>query len=264
MFYLKEFYQLFRANRLLSIIFLFSIMGIVISVTQKEEINYQLTKAQSIKLLPYFNALIQNGTNIEKIQRKMSDLPGVSTVKLLDHSAVSKEVKKLQQRFDKDLLNELSSLKLQRIKVELESGLLEKNQNLIKEYLARLVGKESITIGAVKRPSQFLKRKETFQQKIMKWGDIYIISFFSALFLMSIFLIQGRLNKQSYIIEKFQRKKYVKTKIMFAGASFAMGTALILNISLFKSITVMAIFPILIVTFTILALGTGLKLKFSH
>ena len=264
MFYLNEFFKLLKLNKILMLIFSFSILGAVTTFEQKETLKKKILTNNQEKQLPYFNALVQDNINIENIRRKMKELPGVISIAVLESKSLENELKKLQASFDKEILSELTDLNLKKIKIVLENGLLAKNQNLIREYLSRLAGKDSITLGGVKNPQSNTKKMESTQVKILKWADLYLMVLFSAFFLISMFLVQKNLNKHAFIIERFQRKKNVKAKIMISGVSFLFALSLILNFVLAGQVTLNIIAPIVVIAFTVILFTLTTKLKFNH
>ena len=81
--------------------------------------------------------------------------------------------------------------------VEFEDGVNLKNQNLVREYLARLVGKDSVTIGAVKMPRGINLKEGDFLTGFLKHVDLYIFAIFTGLFMLSLFLLQKSKNSDS-------------------------------------------------------------------
>jgi len=229
MFYLKEFSKLFKSNLILSLILGFSIFGLVTSVQQKELIKQEFSLNQKTKMVPYFNALISNKVSLESIQRKMIKLPGVFQVNIDDNKSLKEELGHLEKNFGSEIIGELSSLNYNKIKIQLEEGIHNKNQELVREYLARLVGKDSLTMGAVKLPQNIKLKDDDALLVFVKYLDVYLVLFFMVLAALCVFLLVKPLNNQAYIIEKFQRKSRVNMKILFSGLFSIASISFILN-----------------------------------
>ena len=219
MFYLKEFSKLFRSNLILSSILIFSVFGLVSSTLQKEKIKSELSLSQKTNTIPYFNALVSNKINLESIKRKMINLPGVFKVNVAQTHGLAEELGHLKKNFGQDIIGELSALNYKKLKIELEEGIHAKNQELVREYLSRLVGKESLTMGAVKTPRNINLKKDDSLLVFAQYADIYLTIFFMALMAICVLLLMKPLNNQAYIIEKFQRKTKVNIKVLMSGVS---------------------------------------------
>ena len=101
---------------------------------------------------PYFNAMIAKDMRVDGVVRKMKQLPGVDSIKLIQSSHVKKELEKIKSEFGSDVLDELSTLKSKNLKIFLENGISEKSFTLIKEYMERLVGGNAVTVSSIKKP----------------------------------------------------------------------------------------------------------------
>jgi hypothetical protein len=264
MFYLSEFFKLLKLNKILMGIFCLSIVGVITTFEQKDSLKKKILENNTSKQLPYFNALVQDSVNIENIQRKMKELPGVISVAVLESKSFKRELQKLQGSFDKEILSELTDINLKKIKIVLEKGLLEKNQNLIREYLSRLAGKDSVTLGGVKAPLLNKKHSESTQVKILKWTDLYLLSLLSLFFLISTVLLQKNVNKHAFIIERFQRRKNVKFKIMMTGATVMSLIAIVINFALAGKISVNIMAPVIVILFMMTLFTLTTKLRFNH
>lgn len=217
MFYLSEFFQILKLNKFLGFILFTGMFGVFSISHFEKEIKGQLSLDTKVKDTPYFNALIRKNLNIESVKRRMSKLPGVLAVAENRKKSLEKEIFHLKKIFGDDVINGLASKNYKKLKVELEKGIKLKSFILIKEYLSRLVGKDSITIGQMKRPKSLKLNQKDSLYIFLKWIDSYaILVFFFLWFIALVFLLRPVL-KRTYIIEKFQRKSYVGPKIILSG-----------------------------------------------
>lgn len=229
MFYLKEFNKLVKSHLVLSLILSISILGLMTSVIQKDRIKTELSLSKKTQMIPYFNALVSKNINAEGLKRKMKNLPGVFEVVVSEDKGIQKEISHLEKNFGKKIISELSSVNFQKIKVQLEKGIHIKNQELVREYLTRLVGKSDVTIGAIKQPRNVSLKKDDLLMMFTEKVDIYLLIFFMLMIAISVALLLKPLNNQSYIIEKFQRKEHVNIKILMSGILFISFISLALN-----------------------------------
>lgn len=243
MFYLKEFLKIFRSNFLVSMLLCLSIFGAVTTALQKDIISQKLSLNAQSEIIPYFNALIHSGDGLESVRRKMKQLPGVRDIKFPKEKKISAEVSYLKENFDESLISELAVMNFKRIKVELDNGIEVKNQNLIKEYLLRLVGQDSVTIGSIKTPRKIEISNNKALFNITTWAESYLLIFFMVLFTICLILLKKPINNHSFIIEKFQRKKDVNTKLILVGCSAIFLLSLGANQLLTREMNIFVLIP---------------------
>lgn len=247
MFYLKEFFKILKDNFVLSFIFLFSFTTFVSVSHNKNMIEKELSLTGKVKASPYFNALVSNDINLDSVQRKMKYLPGVKNVSLNASTTIKNEIEGLKSKFGESVIKSLSTINYRKLKVELEKGIHQKNQSLIREYLTKLVGRDSLTMGSVRQPKKLKLNKNDNLLVLLNWGGTYLIAISGVMFLISSILLAKQMNDISYLIEKFQRKKMVKIKIFMSGilclALFILG----LNLQVNTNINMFSIGAILVV-----------------
>ena len=254
MFYLKEFFKLLRDNIILSLVFVISLTSFISLSHNKMIVDKEVSLNQKMKLNPYFNALISNNTNLNSVIRKMKNLPGVSDVQVTQSNQLKSEVNQLKERFGEGIVSSLSTLNYRKIKIELDKGIHAKNQSLIKEYLGKLVGKSSLTVGMVKTPKQIKLDREASAFKVLDWGSSYLISLSGLMFFISTFLLARQASDISFLIERFQRKTMVKEKILISGLSVITVVLLASNIYFnanVEMISILAVIAVFVGTYTI-------------
>ena len=244
MFYIKEFLKIFRSNFLVCSLLAVSIFGAVTTSLQKDQLSSKLSLSSSTENIPYFNALIHNADGLQSVSRKMKQLPGVRDIIIPKSKKLTSEVNYLKENFDESLISELAVMNFKRIKIELENGVEVKNQNLIKEYLLRLMGKDSVTIGAIKTPRKVEVANNTLLSNITTWAESYLLIFFMVLFTICMILLRKPLTNHSFIIEKFQRRKDVNTKILLTGCTLLFGVSILLNQSISREVNIFVLIPI--------------------
>jgi hypothetical protein len=262
MFYLKEFLKITKENFVLTVIFAVSTIGMVSVSHNQSEIQDQLSISNKTQALPYFNALISSQTKMNSVIRRMKQLPGVINVQKTQSKSITKEISRLKKSFGEDVINSLSSINYSRVKVELENGIRAKSQNLIREYLTRLVGGESITMGEVRFPKEIKLKSEDPLMQFLKWFDVYSFIIFVSLWGMSAFLLLKPINTSAFIIEKFQRRSKTNLKIFVTGFMAIMIPTYAVNLSLNNKFEWFALVVVAGMCVTISSLTIGLKKRY--
>lgn len=262
MFYLKEFLKITKENFVLSAIFIISSIGIISISHNQEEIKSQLSISNKTQSLPYFNALISSQTKMNTIIRRMKQLPGVINVEKAQSKSISQEINKLKKSFGEEVINSLSSIGYSRVKIELEDGIRSKSQNLIREYLTRLVGGESVTMGEVRFPKEIKLKSQDPLMKFLNWFDVYSFFIVVGLWLMSAVLLLKPINTSSFIIEKFQRRTKTNLKIFVSGFIGIIIPVYIVNFLLNDKFEWIAFASIAGMCIVLFSLTTGLKKRY--
>ena len=229
MFYLKEFFKILKSNLLLSTIFVLSSLTLLTISGQQVKIKKLLSLKKQSSSGPYFNAIVSKNDNIDSVIRRMKNLPGVVSVEKHGASGIQAQISNLKKKFGADVINNLAAVNYKRVKVEVEDGLNAGSLNLIKEYMARLIGKDSVKIGGVKQPNGLKVKKNAFLYKFLTFFDVYAQIVLGGLWLISTFLILISVRRKAFIIEKFQRKSNTSLKIMLSGFGVLSVLTLLLN-----------------------------------
>lgn len=211
MFYISEVFKIAKEHFVLSLTSAFSFCALVLSLHFSGDIKAILNSPVEELKNPYFNAVMTNNENPDYIKRKISDLPGVYAVNVNKADVKSKlaafvgeDIKSFGESF---LAKSYFS-----IKVLFETNISENTRKLVREYLKRLVGIEGVSLSAVKYP--VLEKKKMSQSSFMvRWIDKVVVFFFALIWFVTLVLLRKYANNQAFIIEQFQRKKYVLPKL---------------------------------------------------
>jgi hypothetical protein len=217
MFYLVNFIKTISALKLKGAVFVLLTALLVMSGYFRPQFQSLFAYSSNITMMPYFNALVFNNNNIDSIVRKMENLPGVISVKLKDTHKIKDEIKSISADIDDQLVSKLISKNYQSLKIELEKNLRKESHALIQEYMTRLAGKDSVTVSQVKDPNTWFNLSQKSIEHSSKWGDVYLIGVISLLWLISCFHFVSELKRRSYLIENYQRRKFVGEKSIFIG-----------------------------------------------
>lgn len=218
MFYLNNFFQIIKKNIVWGGLFTFTSLFVLIgalnfSVLEKSVFN----ETTNLSSGPYFHALISGDQNHERISRKLTELPGVSRVEILGESEIQNQVTKVLSNLDLEIKLEDMDLNYAGLKVILDKNLQERSQNLIRDYLVRLVGSSKLTLGAVNAISKAEEIKNQLFSKFKEWG-ITLVSVASLIIWGLIAIVfSTKVQQSSYLVEKFQRRNKVGLKVMLIG-----------------------------------------------
>ena len=218
MFYLIAFYKILSKTPLKSLIFVTMSWGIVLSFAQNRALNKLLFKE-----LPderdYFYALISDKKNRNDISRKLQNLPGIDFIRVVPREAIQKELVKIlkHSRLAQYMDASFEGLDYQGLKIIFSSNVKTESQNLIRDYLFRLVGKEDLTLGPIeKRSSLALNKKQPFIF-FKKYGVLFLIAIGTLIWVFIGLSYIGSFQDSSYVIENFQRRRGVSFKIALSG-----------------------------------------------
>jgi hypothetical protein len=107
------------------------------------------------------------------------------------------------------------------VKVLMEENISSKTVMLLREYIKRYFGPDSVSFSPVALRSPIDSKFKYNPVKLMKeWGDIIIFSITLALWICFLWAIAKPIKRLSYLIEKYQRRKFVYLKISISGIVF--------------------------------------------
>lgn len=217
MFYLNHFFKSLLNFKISGILFVVLTVMLTTALHNRTYVKKLFSLANKTITRPYFNALVTNNVNLNTVARKLKKLPGVEAVRIKKVEDVKEELGTLKGELDTEVLNSLATINYTSLTVELGRSLQARSQSLIREYLTRLVGKDSVTISDIKKPKTINIKKNDPYNIINNWGDFYIIGLLAILWFATCLSFSKYLNNYSYLIEKFQRKKNVGLKIFSLG-----------------------------------------------
>jgi hypothetical protein len=173
---------------------------------------------------PYFYAIMPKKINSEYIKRKILELPGVEKVLVLSEDKVSAQIKSILDQANIEWDNELMDVNYSGIKISFSSDLKGSSQELIRNYLTRLTGKNEITMGAVKMPEV----KEVQERSLFVKNKFLFLSIVVAfVYFLSLGIIYRSLKEESFVFEQYQRKGQIYLKVLsFSQAPLVLGVTL--------------------------------------
>jgi hypothetical protein len=160
----------------------------------------------------YFNALVKSTIPTKSLQYKMMNLPGVIKVKIIPSKNLKSKLKKSLDNVDVNLASEMANLDYQVLKISLAKNVNAKSLSLIKEYLVRVIGQDSLTLSSLKRKNG-VDQNNSFLVGFLKKISLIFCLVFSIMWFSSFFSTSMAIENEAYLVEKFQRRSNVKIKV---------------------------------------------------
>jgi len=228
MFYLDQFFKALKKSPIKGACFFISTLLLLLSLGELKTLEKAyLNNVAAKNSTTYFHALISSKENIQNIARKLRVLPGVSKAFTLSEEKIKVDVANLLGSFKEELTDELINLEFTGLKVLFSENIKVRSQQLIRDYLVRLVGSEKVTLGAIKKPDAIELKNAKTAVLFKKWGSTGVVACLFLIWAIFFYSFTAVVSKQAYLVEQFQRKKKVKVKILLAGLLTIFGIGLI-------------------------------------
>jgi len=219
MFYLKNFIQSLLSRPLLGGGLIITSIVMSILLMQGQNIQERLSAYYRPGLeRPYFNAVINTEklNNISGILRKLTKLPGVFKVEIVQEQEISKKVSSFITKNEINVPAKMYAAKYTGLKVILEHDARQRSISLIIEYLKRLVGHDSVGVSDIKNVG-IQKEFSKAYNFIKDWFYPLLIGVSVSFWFLAILFFRSHLCKSSYLVELYQRRKNVAFKTFFSG-----------------------------------------------
>jgi len=229
MFYLKSFANIVKSHFVLLMFssLIFTSFATILNFNQ--EITGFFSLDNKTNRSPYFNALISGKHDMSFIERKMRQLPGVERVYVKNSIDAKSEMQRIVPGLD--IESTLNAVTYQPLKIFLNADITKSSRQLIREYLTRLMGKESVTFSSVKYPAKVNLKKYPYFKIFSDWSGTYFALIAFCLWIVTTILMSPYFHQQAYIIEKFQRTRGVALKL-YMGFVFTLCAFIGLGLSL--------------------------------
>ena len=181
----------------------------------------------------YFNVLTSTGTDFSSVQRKLKNLPGVKSVSTISSNLIESKMQELAQSTQLKVPKSFYQGSYQALKIVLDENVSAKSQNLVREYVDRIVGPQLKAISPVKRISPLKNLKLNELEKNV--GNNLVWIFYCLLFAIlvsGIVTLNSGIALKASLIETYQRKKQITFKTMIS----VLLPVLILSYLLFSSL----------------------------
>ena len=215
MFYLNLFIQNIKRHPFWGSAFLVTTLVLTLSAMNFNSIeNYIFKSSHGLESGSHFHALISGDQNYQRISRKILELPGVQKVSHSSKAEIQSQVRQVLKNVNFEMKVNEMDLDYVGLKITLDRGLQTRSQNLIRDYLVRLVGAEKVTLGAMKKVSKAEVIKNQIFNQFREWGVTIVSSSFIIIWALISFGFSVQVKKSAYLIEQFQRRTKVGLKVM--------------------------------------------------
>ena len=208
MFYLVAFYRLSFKNFAMGLVFILAIISfmsgpIVMNVMEEKAVI-------SVKDIPsYFLALARHFPPGGK--DRLLRLPGVEEVVVLEEDHIAYKKKRIMERFN--LSGDLFNGEHMGVKIIFQDGISEKAKRLIHHYFKKFMGEQNVTLGSIVQG----EKRSVLWREWQRGGLICLAVLVCLCWLFSFFKIRRNIQKEAFLVGRFQRKERVALKIYLAG-----------------------------------------------
>jgi hypothetical protein len=247
MFYLKFISDFLVSHRLsVTILWVIALISILMTLSFSRPIDDFAAGLKGKKTNPYFFAMMPTSENISYVQRKVGMLPGVERVKLLSPEKVSNEIQKTLKAYDSEVDATELTLDYGGLEVVLAIGLQARSQELIRQYIKRVVESPDLLIGPIERSHSMGQSSHILAKFLSRYASMSLLSFFMVLYLIASLMMIKVLKKQAFLIETFQRRRGV---FRLSFLTLHAPVTLILLMFSFQSTKVALVFFLIILAF---------------
>lgn len=230
MFYLKEFFKSLGDSVFRGFSFFFFSCVLAFALTHRPWVQGIVEKVTPEKMVnPYFSVVIDQSVDKDQFLAKVKGLPGVQFVDDKVNQEAQEKLNKLVAELGTDYQMSAPSEMMTALKVVMNQSISMETMQFIKAQVERTGGKNHVTSGEIKFPeitkSMSSHPVYSFLKKSGAWG---IVALLGLAWMISFWLCYDTFRTRSYLIERYQRKKYVAAKSIAAG----LGSVLMLFIGL--------------------------------
>lgn len=225
MFYIGQFFKNISFNPLRGMLFIILTILLTVLVQHRTFIfNFIKDRTKVESSYPYFHVLIAEKVDSKSLVLKLKKLPGVFDVIPQSSEYLSSKVKDLIDDLDLPVPKMMLDENYSGVKVVLEQKVNNRSIQLIREYLNRLFTEDLVTMTPVKGESK--KKLVIGGVELDDGALISNVIVFGILLLLVIlwpfvfYRFSTEVRSRSYLIECYQRKKFVALKILLSGLFF--------------------------------------------
>lgn len=254
MFYLIEFFKSLNEYFFRGLIFFILTCSLSFFLSHRVILSKTINKISPEKLVnPYFVVVSNDDINENNFKRAIQELPGVIAIDDKNNEVSKNRISALINELGSEYQVNSDFLKIKSSRVILNPSLSQDSLEFIREQVVKIGGKEKITATEIKYPEVTkVMNAHPFYTYLKKIGDWGIISMFAVLWITSYWLCYDIFRSRAYIVEKYQRRKYVAAKTLAFGLGLIFLIFSILSIlnGTFKLLDLILLFMILSVFWT--------------
>jgi len=221
MFYLKEFFKSIGDSVFRGFSFILFSSLLAFSLTHRPWVQTIVEKITPEKMVnPYFSIVIDETVNKDVFFAKVKGLPGVQFIDDQVNQEAQEKLSRLVAELGTDYQMRSPADSMTAAKVIMNQSISPETMQFIKAEVEKTGGNGHITSSEIKFP-EITKSMSThpFFSFLKKSGDWGVILILALAWMISFWLCYETFRTRSYLIERYQRKKFVAAKSMATGLS---------------------------------------------
>lgn len=219
MFYLIEFFKHIVKLPLVSLFFLALSFSSIYLFQFQESLHTHLSRQlQENSESGHFHFLISTGENHQRLARQLRDLPGISRVKILSSEVIAQQISDIFESIAIEGLAAQVQQDYNGMRIVFEQGVGQESVSMVQDYIERLHGPHNVSFGPFIKAANDGAKKQGEFVFILKQASKAALVVVTVLWFISAYMFSLELRRHAYIVEQFQRKKYVALKSFFSGS----------------------------------------------
>lgn len=222
MFYLTQFFSTIWELRLRGLFFLFSSLTVAFVLSFKPSVQGMVTSlSPDAWARPYFTALFDSKVLSEDVLAELKNRPEVERIESVLVAESQGVLGKLISQMGQDYRINTNDVASFGVRVILKNKkMIASAQNLI-SGLEKSHGTSHITTSGIKMPKigGMLDGHPIFNY-LARFGYLGVVVPLMLVWFFSLALVYSDLSKKAWLIERFQRRKLVRSKMLGAGFVF--------------------------------------------
>ncbi len=219
MFYLKEFFKSIGESPIRGASFLLFSCLLALGLTHRPWLAAGIEQLTPEKMVsPYFVAVVDGTVDTAKVKSLLARLPGVVAVDDKESERSRSKLRALVGELGSGYALDASLLDFKSLRVVMSPSLSAESLDFVRGQVVKLGGADHVTATDIKYPEITGVMKAHpfygFLAKAGDWGAVGIVAF---LWIICFWLCYDVFRSRAYLIEKFQRKKFVAAKSIAAG-----------------------------------------------
>ncbi len=229
MFYLKEFFSSLWEIKLRGLFFLVASFLVAIVLSFKPTVQTTLANlSPDAWARPYFTALFDSQVQSSDVLADLKNRPEVEKVEFVVTTESQSVFGKLLAQMGQDYQTKSTDVASFGLRVILKNKqMIPSAQNLI-DGLEKSHGMNHMTTSGIKMPKigGMLDGHPIFNY-LSRFGYLGALIPLMFIWFFSLALVYNDVSKRAWLIERFQRRKFVRAKIIGSGFAFIVGLSII-------------------------------------
>jgi hypothetical protein len=199
---------------------------------------------------PYFTALFDRSITSKEVLADLQNRPEVQAVEVLQTHETQGILGKLMEQMGSEYQIQTSDLAAFGVRVILKNKEVLGSAQELLNGIEETYGQDHVTTSGIRMPKVGnLLRNHPLFKYLVRFGYLGVVLPLMIVWFFSLALVFNDISKKAWLIERFQRRSFVRAKIMGAGFTFIVGVSLLAALA-FQGPDLMAILLCLI-TFSI-------------